>query len=135
LVLLAVIVAILITAFKEKDIAKVAINGQSFFNPGSEFPYNADIVIYIHQKKEIMMPFSSSSFSKLNYSDVCNTLSALGFTDIYTAPINDLVTGFITKDGSVDSVLIKGVHKFKKGMMLRYDVKLIVYYHTFKKPK
>ena len=60
-------------------------------------------------------------------------LSSLGFTEIQTLPIKDLVTGWVTKNGSVENVVIDGRTYFKKNMVFKYDVIITVYYHTFKK--
>ena len=121
--------------YSENEVDHVEINGQSQFDANSEFPYDAQIVITIHQKKEITIPFSASSLRKLNFNEACSRLSALGFTEIYTTPIKDLVTGWITKDGSVEKVVIGSGNgeTFKKNAVYKYDVSIIIHYHTFNK--
>lgn len=121
--------------YYDNEVEKVEINGRSQFNTNSEFPYDAQVIITIHQKKEITIPFSASSLRKLNFNEACSRLSALGFTEIYTTPIKDLVTGWITKDGSVEKVVIGSGNSetFKKNAVYKYDVSIIVHYHTFNK--
>lgn len=118
--------------FRENSVAKVEINGISYFESFSEFPYDLDIVITIHQKREITIPFSSSQLRKLNYHEVFSRLMHLGFTQIYTSPINDLITGWITKNGSVEKVEINGSNSYKKNTTFKYDVNITIFYHTFK---
>ena len=60
-------------------------------------------------------------------------LHELGYTEIYTEKIADLVTGWIHKDGSIEYVLVNGKTKYKKGDMFNYDVKIVIAYHTFAK--
>lgn len=117
----------------ENEVNQIEINGQSQFDANSEFPYDSQIIITIHQKKEITIPFSASSLRKLNYNEVCLRLSALGFTEIYTVPIKDLVTGWITKDGSVEKVVVGSGEMFNKNAVYKYDVKITIHYHTFNK--
>lgn len=117
----------------ENEIEKVEINGQSSYDSNSEFPYDADVIITIHKKREISIPFSVSSLKHLNYNEVCSRLSSLGFTEIYASPIKDLVTGWITKDGSVEKVVVNGSKSFKKNSIFKFDVTITVSYHTFKK--
>lgn len=119
--------------YRENDVDKVEFNGRSQFEANSEFPYDANVVITVHRKREITISFSSSSLRKRNYKEICSMLSSLGFTEIQTLPIKDLVTGWVTKNGSVENVVIDGRMYFKKNMVFKYDVNITVYYHTFKK--
>ena len=119
--------------YREDEVAKVEFNGKSQFEANSEFSYDTNVLISVHRKIEITIPFSASSLRKQNYKEVCAKLSSLGFTEIYTSPIKDLVTGWITKDGSVEKVLINESSSFKKNMVFKYDVSITVNYHTFKK--
>ena len=121
------------THFRENEVSMVKIDGNSKFKANSEFPYNADVVLKVHKKKEITIPFSAGSLRKKNYKDVCSKLTSLGFTDVQTSSIKDLVTGWIIKDGSVEKILIDWKDEVKKNMVLKYDTKFIVEYHTFKK--
>jgi len=118
--------------FRENSVAKAEINGISYFESFSEFPYDSNLVITIHQKREITIPFSSSQLRKINYNEVFSRLMHLGFTKIRTSPINDLITGWITKNGSVEKVEINGSNSYKKNTTYKYDVNITIFYHTFK---
>ena len=64
---------------------------------GDLIPYDAEIIITYHEKKEIMLPFSERSLRKMNYVEAGDCLQELGFTEIYEKPIRDLVTGWEKK--------------------------------------
>ncbi|PWJ12206.1 hypothetical protein [Ruminococcus flavefaciens] len=117
----------------ENEIDKVELNGQANYAAEILFPYDATVIITIHKKREISIPYNSSSLRRLNYNEVCSRLSSLGFTEIKLVPIKDLVIGLLTKNGAVEKVLVNGSKSFKKNTFFKYDTDIIVYYHTFKK--
>ena len=82
-------------------------------------------------KNEVEMPCSAYYYQEENYEVVVQELEDLGFTQIETAQKNDLVTGWITKDGSVYKVSIGGDSNFEKGDIFSKDDKVVVTYHTF----
>ena len=90
-------------------------------------PYDTEIIITYHEKKEITIPFSERSLRNMNYVEAGDRLQELGFTEIYEKPIRDLVTGWVKKDGAVEKVTIDSVHPFKvifkmkKSVFTSYD--------------
>ena len=69
-----------------------------------------------------------------NYITVGDKLQDLGFTQIYERKIEDLIIGLVTKDGSVESVLVDGDENkpIEKNAMYDYDQKFVICYHTKK---
>ncbi len=55
------------SAHKVGQVEQVVINGSSFFRKGDLIPYDAEIIITYHEKKEITIPFSERSLRKMNY--------------------------------------------------------------------
>ncbi len=45
---------------------------------------------------------------------------------------NYKATGWIKKDGSVESVRINSNTNYRKGAVFKYDVPIVIEYHTFK---
>lgn len=86
-------------------------------------------------KKEdgIKVPNSASSYEKMNYKDVMNELEGVGFTDIEIEVLDDLITGWLTKDGSVEQVSINGSTDFSSGKYFPTNADIIITYHTFPK--
>lgn len=80
---------------------------------------------------KIRVNYSSSNFEGAYYEDVVNQLEKQGFTNIKTEPIDDLITGWITKDGTVEKVEIDGYTSFSSSSRYLPDVEIVVRYHTF----
>lgn len=113
------------------EVEQVIINGQSRFDANTMFPYKSRIIISYHAKREIAFPISSGQGCKMTCDDLTKKLRELGYTEIYTEGIADLVTGWIHKNGSIKYVLVNGKTKYKKGDLFNYDVKIEIAYHTF----
>ena len=83
----------------------------------------------------IKLPISSEDINKKNYKTIVNQLEDAGFTNVKTEKIEDLVTGWLKKDGQIESVSINGETKFSEGEELPKNAKITVVYHTFKEDK
>ena len=75
---------------------------------------------------EIKMPCSISDYKGENYEEVIKELENLGFYDIETSAKKDLITGWITKDGSVDKISIDGDNNFEEGDIFPEDAEVVV---------
>ncbi len=84
---------------------------------------------------QIQAPDSGSSFKGENYKDVKTQFELAGFRNIELEPIEDLVIGFLKKDGDVESVSIDGKTDFIKGDWFTDDSKILIRYHTFPEKK
>ena len=80
---------------------------------------------------EICIPFSSNDLEGENFELVISDLENAGFSDIVTKTQADLITGFITKEGAVESVSINGDSDFDEDDIFPEDAKVVVVYHTF----
>ena len=74
-----------------------------------------------------------NDFIKQDYRDVVMRLKNMGFTNIKTVAIKDLITGWLTKDGSVESVSVAGKTDFQVGDKFMPDAEIVINYHTFNK--
>jgi hypothetical protein len=79
----------------------------------------------------ISMPASSKDLEGSDYQEVISQLQSAGFTNIDTAVLDDLITGWLTKDGEVESVDVGGNTTFSSGAKYEPDVTIVVTYHTF----
>lgn len=118
------------------QVEQVLIAGSSFFEYGMHFPDNVEVRITYHEKQMICMPFSENELKRGNYISVGDRLQELGFTQIYERKIEDLITGWLVKEGSVERVLLDGEEDkpITKNASYEYDQKIVICYHT-KKPK
>jgi hypothetical protein len=77
------------------------------------------------------MPESSSKFYTEYYRNVITQLQVAGFTNIETNALYDIVTGWFTDDGSVESVSVNGKTDFKAKSKFPADAKILITYHTY----
>ncbi|PLS24831.1 hypothetical protein Tam1G_1159 [Bifidobacterium imperatoris] len=77
------------------------------------------------------MPESAATFEGQNYEDVVTQLKNAGFTNIETKAQEDLITGWMTKEGEVDKVSVAGETDFSASEQFKSDVKIVVTYHAF----
>ena len=55
------------------------------------------------------------------------------FANIQLVIKYDIITGWLTDDGEVESVVINGEKKFSAEAKFRPDAKIVITYHTLKK--
>lgn len=81
---------------------------------------------------KIEVPFSSDeAVDGMLYTDAETKLSESGFTNINTVSIEDLVTGWLTSDGEIESISIDGDSEFSNGERFDPGVEVEIQYHTF----
>lgn len=121
--------------YHEGEVEEIVVNGKVYFSKDDMIPYDAEIIITYHEKREITIPFNSRSLKKQNRNVVAEQFNGLGFTEIREVPLKDLTTGWITKNDSVMNVIIDGNDSFRKNTVYKYDAKIEIQYHSFKKNK
>lgn len=89
---------------------------------------------YIDYKTEIpegkvKVTKSATDFYGENYENVVNELKEMGFSNIKSEPLYDIILG-ITEDGELDSIDIEGNKDFRKGEIFDTDEAVVVKYHT-----
>lgn len=80
---------------------------------------------------KIKINFVQKDFEGRQYEEVKRMLEQQGFTNITLAPINDLITGWLTKDGEIEEVMINGRVDFEKNAYVDPMVEVVISYHTF----
>lgn len=121
--------------YHEGEVEEIVVNGKVYFSKDDMIPYDAEIIITYHEKREITIPFNSRFLKKQNRNVVAEQFNGLGFTEIREVPLKDLTTGWITKNDSVMNVIIDGNDSFRKNTVYKYDAKIEIQYHSFKKNK
>lgn len=76
---------------------------------------------------------SSDEMSGENYQKVVSEFEEIGFTNIETRVLDDLITGWLTKDGEIEQVEINGATEFSANDSFEKDSEIVVTYHTFSK--
>ncbi|MEK4701945.1 DUF4839 domain-containing protein [Solibacillus sp. FSL R7-0668] len=82
---------------------------------------------------EAKTPSGSSIQEGRNYQDVINDFEEKGFTNIKTEKLEDLITGWITKDGEVEEVSVGGDVDYSPDTWVSANTEVIIKYHTFQK--
>jgi len=67
-----------------------------------------------------------------NYEEVLLKLKAKGFTNIQTVRLDDLITGWIIKDGEVSEISISSDTDFNENSKYVFNTEIIITYHSFK---
>ena len=117
---------------KTGGVKSIYVNGKSGFLGGELFAKNSEIVL-IYCICPIEITANVNDFIKQDYRDVVMRLKNMGFTNIKTVAIKDLITGWLTKDGSVESVSVAGKTDFQVGDKFMPDAEIVINYHTFNK--
>lgn len=76
---------------------------------------------------------SSDEIIGENYQTVIPELKEAGFTNIDTKELDDLITGWLTKDGEIEEIKINGKTEFGANDSFKKDSKVVITYHTFSK--
>jgi len=84
---------------------------------------------------EAKTPYSSNDQKGKNYQDVIEAFKSEGFTNVKIEEVDDLITGWIVKEGDVESVLVDGYKDYKVNAWYPNDAEVIVTYHVFPKNK
>lgn len=113
------------------EVEQVVVDGQSWVEAGEPVPYDAEIIITFHPKKEFAFPYSKRMMLNMGYKTLANELVDIGFTQIYASRLEDLKTGFLKRENSVSDVVIDGIETIRSGMMLEYDREINIQYHAF----
>ena len=89
---------------------------------------------YIPKPKEgqtVFIEYSGSYFKDENYNDVKVYFESQGFEDVNLNPLHDLITGWVTKEGTVENVSINGDTSFHAKRWYYPTDKVIISYHSF----
>lgn len=68
-----------------------------------------------------------------NYQTVIFELEEAGFTDVKTEVMEDLITGWLTKDGEIEKIEVDGDTDFSADESFQKDSPIVITYHTFPK--
>ncbi len=80
---------------------------------------------------KIKIPHSAAVYEGNNYIEVVEELQKSGFTNVKTEVIYDLITGWITKDGEIESISVDGDTSYNADARYDTSVPIIITYHTF----
>ena len=85
-----------------------------------------------NSKPVLINVFTVNDYIDKNYLEAHNHLVGLGFSNITLVPKKDLINGWLTKDGTVEEIVIGGISEFKRKTKFSPDTPIKITYHTFK---
>ena len=80
---------------------------------------------------EVKVSASSKELKGENYEDVIERLEDMGFYNIETEALEDLVVGWFDKENAVKEITIDGDSKFSEGDWFDEDADIKITYHSF----
>lgn len=80
---------------------------------------------------EVKVTIDPKSYIGVNYQEVEEKFEDMGFTNIKSVPKEDLITGWINKEGETDKITINN-DSFKKDEIFSEDAEVVITYHSFK---
>lgn len=119
-------------AENEYIVTDVSIRGDTSFAEDDKYPYDARVELTYHVVKNIPVPISYKEGKKMLCNDLASMLEEAGFVNVSTVADRDLITGWITKEGSIEEFTVGGETKFSQGTTFRPDVEIVIAYHAFK---
>lgn len=122
-------------ASEEFQVTGVKIGWLESFDEEAKIPSNFPIVVTYHSLKMIQVPMSYKEVKGAYYKDIIKAFEDAGFVNIELVVEYDIITGWITSDGEVKSVVINGEKKFNTNDEFRPDAKIVITYHTLRKNK
>lgn len=114
-------------------VASININNEAF-NAGDCYVQKGAPIVIEYYVLNIAPGQSASSYAsntKGKYSSVVAELKDMGFINILVYRNNDLINGWITKEGSIDKISINGNDSFSDSDTFRYDAQIIIVVNTF----
>lgn len=117
-----------------KLVASISVNNQQFDQGDCFVQKNAPIVVEYYVLR-ITIGQSASDFKENKegkYKSVVDSLKEMGFTNITVYRNDDLFNGWITKEGSIESISINGNETFEATNQYYYNAPIVIVVNTFK---
>ena len=127
-----------LTISREKEANKVTNVRFGFkeqFNEQYKYPGNLWVVVTYHTVKLYRPPIVLETAKEMSYQEVVNSFKDAGFTNVKLETKYDIITGWLTKDGEIESISINGKKEYDSYDKVRLDAEIIITYHTYRKNK
>lgn len=112
-------------------VASISLNNDSFIAGDCHIQSGASIKLEYYVFT-IAIGDTASNFAGNQYSDIVAKLKNKGFTNIHLQRANNLINGWITKEGSIKSFTIDGSSDFADTDSFHYDVQIVIVVNTFR---
>ena len=82
-------------------------------------------------ENEVKIPLSNDYLDGVSYEEALEQFNKAGFRNVETEKIEDLITGWLKKDGEIEKITVDGKSDFRKGAWVQKDAHVIIKYHTY----
>ena len=113
-------------------VTEVIIGKKNKFNSKSKFLPDTKITIIYHTTIKYNPPITSKDAKGKQYSEVVELFKDVGFTNVKAKGMDDLVTGWINKEGEVSSITINSDKNYLEDDEFEQDALVVIKYHSFK---
>lgn len=120
---------------KKGYVKNITIDGKSTFSKDEVYNFDTPIQVVTYAENWVFAPVSGKDAKKMNYTDVEKMFTDAGFVNIKTEKVPDLITGWITKEYSVESITVGGSSEYLTQELQLADTEVIIRFHVFKKDK
>lgn len=117
---------------KKDTVKTITINGKKEFKRGESYMNVAKVYLIYHSPKRKPVPISAKDAKGKDFQEVKKLFNEAGFYNIELEQDKDLITGWITKAGEVESISVGGDEEFTDNIERVIDSKIKIKYHTFK---
>lgn len=111
-------------------IYSLTINGVPYDSGECWVPSGCDIDMVVYALA-IQIDDDPDDFIGRDYEDVLDDLEDMGFDNIVFERKDDLITGILTPDGSIDSITINNSSSFDEDDVFCHDAEIVIVVHTF----
>lgn len=108
---------------------KIFIDGIDSTTTTNEICEHSEVIITYHDKKKINVPYNNNFFKGKQVFEIQKLLKELGFSEIKTVQVPDVVLGLFVKENTIQKVLINDENISIKEKYF-FDDKITIYYHT-----
>ncbi len=113
-------------------VATITIDDKEF-TAGECFVHKSATICVEYYLLEIKIGQGSEDIvDKDQYSELVNRLKSLGFVNIKLLRSNDLTTGWVKTEGTIQEISINSRSEFSASDSFRYDSEIVLVVHTFK---
>ena len=111
-------------------VSSITLNNEKF-KAGDCYLQAAAPILIEYYALAIRIGKEASEFRGEQYSDVVDELKMKGFTNISLRRADNLITGWITKEGSIKEITINGKADFAEKDSFGYDAPIEIIVNTF----
>ena len=79
----------------------------------------------------VKLSYSSEELKGKNVQEIMSEFESIGFTNINVVILDDLIIGWLVKDGDIEQVTINNDDNFESNSAFNKDSEITISYHTF----